>query len=453
VNIEGSRRASQSFELSGAAALKKHHISLLLSRNVSPRHRSLRAAFSLLVGLLFVTCALVTSACSNDPPAHTTRGSEQTEEGASRPPGFSRTSTGWAFTTTEVELPPGQERYVCYVGVAPDDMVIGAIRSPNNDAAHHFLLVQLLASEPEGFRECDVIFQLTWAPLYAATRADAALRLPAGSAKTIKQGTQLLLQVHLLNATKQPVKRAVSVLLDTTHEMNPREVGLTLFGSTVLQLPPGASLSVQNTCETRQDLHVYALFPHMHKSGRKMELEVGKADGSFETIYQRNPFDYDDQYMDSFTHTIPAGSRVRVRCSYENPTDQLVGFGEGAQDEMCFAIAFTVDGLPFQFCSEKLPPIDLRVSRDPAAGVCDGAQVGIGEKCTPKGGECASDLFCSASLLNMDVGVCFRLGCDETSPCGTGNTCCTFPNIGNMANICIPEACRPDFCIPITHPY
>lgn len=443
--------------LIGQIASWTKHIILLLERNF---WGACRAAARLPCPLLFCACfasALASGACSADSnaaaPAPEKDAGADAEEPVRSLPGFSKTSTGWAFTTTEVKLEASEERYVCYVAEAPEDMVIGAIRSGKNSAVHHFLLVQALSKEPDGMRDCNVIFQLTWAPLYAATRADSELKMPPGAARTIKKGSQVLLQVHMLNASTAPLKRAVSVSLDTTTEVNPKEVGLTLFGSTLIHVPPNSSVSVENTCKTEQDLHLYALFPHMHVAGRKLELEIGKPDGSFEQIYERNPFSFDNQYMDAFDETIPAGTPIRVRCSYDNQSSSAVDFGESASDEMCFAIGFTVDGLPFQFCSEKTPPLDLRVPRDPFSGICGLTSNDIGKVCTRTGDECNSKLFCSASLLNMDLGVCFRLGCDANNPCGTGNTCCTFPAIGNMANVCIPEACRPDFCIPIDHPY
>lgn len=41
------------------------------------------------------------------------------------------------------------------------------------------------------------------------------------------------------------------------------------------------------------------------------------------------------------------------------------------------------------------------------------------------------------------------MGCRSNEECGPGNTCCTFPIIGDIANLCIPEACRSEGCIPL----
>ncbi|MSP24455.1 MAG: hypothetical protein EXR75_04690 [Myxococcales bacterium] len=67
---------------------------------------------------------------------------------------------------------------------------------------------------------------------------------------------------------------------------------------------------------------------------------------------------------------------------------------------------------------------------------------GVGEFCTPGGGECAD--FPKAALCLADVGqsqwMCTRIGCDATTDCGAGAGCHIEPGQGSA---CLPCKCDP----------
>jgi hypothetical protein len=87
------------------------------------------------------------------------------------------------------------------------------------------------------------------------------------------------------------------------------------------------------------------------------------------------------------------------------------------------------------------PPIDA----DPTpAGSCirpgdHGNSLGVGEYCSPGGGQCAS--FDRAPLCLADVGqdqwFCTRIGCDATTDCGTGAGCL----LETDGSACVPCRC------------
>jgi hypothetical protein len=272
--------------------------------------------------------------------------------------------------------------------------------------------------------------------------------MPAGTARTVKTGSQLLLQAHLSNPSPEVVFPSATVDIETSKDENPTPVGITLFGSTNIHLEPGEREVVTNTCKIEQGLDLYAVLPHMHQAGTGLTLATALPGDPFETFYTRDPFSFDDQYFDSVDTSLPAGSSIRISCSYDNRSARKVDFGESNRDEMCFAIGFTVGGPSFQFCSAHKPPLGSTALRDPDAGVCTFAESGIGQHCTLAGGECGSDLFCTADFFHADEGICFSLGCQKNADCGSGNTCCTLPVLGDIANLCVPEACRPEYCMP-----
>ena len=363
--------------------------------------------------------------------------------------GFVRTPEGWTFRTSALAVEPGQERYLCYAATAAEDLHIHRFRYSKTRAIHHFMFAQALAPEQEGVHECDFLFQTTWAQLFTATTADAELTTPTGSAKLLPKGTELVLQAHLLNTTTDRIVTTMEIEMTASPDRDPEPVGLLGFGSANIDLPPGKVTTVESTCRLDREARLYAIVPHMHYLGRRIELDFGSDDASLTTGYVRDPFSFDDQHFDTFERTLAAGTVARLRCTYDNTTANSVFFGESSRDEMCIAAGFVVGRGDLELCTQA-SPVDGGVPRAPDAGVCGVAEgdSGIGRLCTKGGGECDSGLFCSADYLDMPGGICFRVGCLDNADCA-GATCCELPNVAGLANVCVPEACRPSTCIPV----
>lgn len=68
-----------------------------------------------------------------------------------------------------------------------------------------------------------------------------------------------------------------------------------------------------------------------------------------------------------------------------------------------------------------------------------GNSIGVGESCTPLGGECADNT--DAQLCLADVGqdqwMCSRIGCTETTDCGEGAGCLITAD----GSACVPCMC------------
>ncbi|MDD9935434.1 MAG: hypothetical protein OXT09_17630 [Myxococcales bacterium] len=164
-------------------------------------------------------------------------------------------------------------------------------------------------------------------------------------------------------------------------------------------------------------------------------------------VYERDPYDFDAQYVDPFELTLQPGDLTRLRCSYFNPHDGEVGFGESSLDEMCFMMGFTRGEHAIGGCTLGESGGDFAPTA--CAGI-EPAESGVGAPCTADGMECADGLRCTAGLSgDGDEGICIGLGCESSDECGEGVSCCTPELGGGVINICMPEACRPTSCAPI----
>lgn len=60
-----------------------------------------------------------------------------------------------------------------------------------------------------------------------------------------------------------------------------------------------------------------------------------------DVFYERTPYDFHNQSVDSMDTVIPSGSYTRLTCSYFNNTDKTVTYGESSFNEMCFLLMFS----------------------------------------------------------------------------------------------------------------
>ena len=75
-----------------------------------------------------------------------------------------------------------------------------------------------------------------------------------------------------------------------------------------------------------------------------MTFEMGATASDMHMVYQRTPYDFNDQRVDQTDMMIDANAHVRVTCNYQNTRQDAVTFGESSFNEMCFLVLFVVGG-------------------------------------------------------------------------------------------------------------
>lgn len=371
--------------------------------------------------------------------------------------GNDEASDSIAISTESFTVQGGEERYVCYTETLQEDVTIDRFNYESKEVVHHFLLAQTLAPEPDGMWDCnDVLLKFTWLPLFGAGKGDAELTMPDDTAVFLPKGTQVLVQLHLLNITPDPVTESATVRMHQSDQEGLRQAGIYAFGSDDIELPPQQSSSVVDECVMDEPVEVFGLLAHMHYLGDSMTLEVGPSESEMQEVYRKSNWDFDAQIIEPVPLTLQPGDHTRVTCNYDNITNDVVGFGEGSADEMCFLVAFAKDRTSLDGCLTFSSDDPTEVPIDPNAPEC-GEQVanslGIGAECTKGGGECASGQQCSADQGQTPDGVpgfCLKIGCNTEAECGGGGVrCCAPAEGGGLINICTPESCRPTNCIPV----
>jgi hypothetical protein len=408
-------------------------------------------------GAMSIALCSLLAACASDDSGEPSPGDSEEPGPGSATPGIAVTEAQVVFSTAEFTLEPGQERYLCYAATTAEALVIDGYSHAGKPFLHHVVFSRARAPEPEGLSECDILFRNTWDPLFIAGAGASSIDFPDDVGHQLPAETQLVVQLHLLNTREEPVTDSVAITMQRSTAANPRPMGTYVFGTTSVNLPPLQESQLEAVCQLEQRVQLVAAFPHMHLLGTSLTFEVGSSMDTMETVFTRDPYDFDDQHLELLDLTLEPGDVTRVRCSYDNPHDQNITFGESTTNEMCFFIGLAADQEGLKGCmlgGTEGDGDEEEVPVDPAAGACgdhEPTDTGVGTACTAGGSECAAGQMCTADFRGTPEGLCISIGCESDADCGSGGnaTCCTPSQGGGAINICMPEACRSPSCIPV----
>ena len=240
----------------------------------------------------------------------------------------------------EWSLEVGSEGYTCVVATVPEDMYVNAFRPVAPVGTHHTVLTQG-ATQDEGVFPCGAGTNGE-NMLYGSGVGTEEEFLPPGVAVKLSAGDKLLLNLHLFNASGSVLTGVSGVEVqridpaDVVHEA--RSV---LAGTVSIAIPPQSEGSATGYCTIPSNVTIFGIGPHMHQLGTHMKVTALRDGGDSEVVHDA-AYTFDDQrhYELSPFVELEAGDQVQVDCTYDNPTQQLVTFGDSSTAEMCFAGLF-----------------------------------------------------------------------------------------------------------------
>ena len=180
---------------------------------------------------------------------------------------------------------------------------------------------------------------LGWAP------GKTPVELPAQIAWPLDPGVDLVLQLHLLPA-RRPVDVQPAIGLhfaDRPATLTPVSVLLT---SKAIRIPAGDPAHViEDRYQLPVAVDVLGIAAHMHYLGKRVNATATLPDGGEEPLLRIDDWDFNwqDEYRYREPVHLPAGTRLRVRFTFDNSTGNprnpsnppvTVGFGPRAGDEM-----------------------------------------------------------------------------------------------------------------------
>lgn len=234
-------------------------------------------------------------------------------------------------------LAGGTEGYTCIVAAVPEDMYVHAFRPIAPLGTHHTVLTLADPSAPEGVFDCSAGTNGE-NMIYGSGVGTNEETLPEGVAVRLEAGDKLLLNLHLFNTSPDPISGTSGTEIrridpaDVQHE-----AANVLAGPIDLNIPPQSTVTQTGYCTMPSDVTIFGVGPHMHQLGTHMTVTTLTDAG--EEVVHDEAYTFDDQlhYPMMPMLELSAGDQVKVECTYNNTTNQQVGWGDSSNAEMCFA--------------------------------------------------------------------------------------------------------------------
>ncbi len=177
------------------------------------------------------------------------------------------------------------------------------------------------------------------------TPGRGAIQLEPGMPWAVEEGTDLVLQLHLMPSGRPETVRA-RVGLWLTEEPVVRRPVLVHLLATTLDIPAGESgYTARDELELPVEVEAFSVYPHAHYLGREVKAWGERPDGATVPLLwiKRWSFEWQDEYRYTEPLRLPAGSRLRLDLVYDNsaanlanPSDppRRVLWGPSSRDEM-----------------------------------------------------------------------------------------------------------------------
>ncbi len=249
--------------------------------------------------------------------------------------------------------PTLRDDYRCFIidpALAQQQVVVGYDITPGSKKVVHHVILYIVpraaalakdAQDPATGWQCfggaNVSTDGTlgaWAP------GGAAVRFPAGTGIRLAANQVLAMQVHYnTDNAVEADQTSVKLMYGTGSERSAYMLPLVADN---FSIAPGA----QNYAHTESfpnslgfPLNVWGFLPHMHTKGTKISLTAGTANECLVDI-PRWDFHWQSQYFRKTAFVLPKNGAINLNCTWDNPTNATVTWGEGTSDEMCFAFVY-----------------------------------------------------------------------------------------------------------------
>jgi hypothetical protein len=248
---------------------------------------------------------------------------------------------------------PGEEGTKCvdlHLG-NPGPIHVNEIHNNLGEASHHFIVYRKATAEAgyETPRDCvpfvGTLNPMNGAPLMITQKFDETLTLPPGVAFTLQQDQVVRLEMHYVNTGEEPVTIMASAEFTSTLTFE-HEADFLFAGTPDIDLPPGPETQTVGPAflpfvPSLAGSKVFAITGHTHTYGTAVRVaNATSASDPGTEIYNPETFNWDEPETTRLDPPviIPAAEDggFRFSCDYVNTSGQRIGFGENADDEMCF---------------------------------------------------------------------------------------------------------------------
>ncbi len=259
----------------------------------------------------------------------------------------------------DIELEGFEELTPCVTWRINNDeaLYVNTITLYNEGASHHsnwFVVPEDIYDGPDGFFDCasrgfdQVTSAVNGTVIYAQSTQsrNEVQALPPGVVIKIPPRHRVVAGTHFLNLSSRSMTTSLRLGLEVVHPRFVETVVAPLhLGYFDLHIPPQSQSRHTGECFLSEsyfqasgqtfDMKVYYLLPHYHDLGNYFRIEImgGPRDG--ETLLEMEGFNAEANGIVFDPPIDLTGSEgLRVTCGFDNPRDDVIGYGIGDQ-EMC----------------------------------------------------------------------------------------------------------------------
>ena len=232
-----------------------------------------------------------------------------------------------------LELRPGNPRVVHH-GVGLVDSTSRSRHLDDNDSVPGFAGMRSteFARPPDGHF-------LGWTP------GKVPMQGAEGMSWQLRKGTDMVWELHMLPSGK-PEQIQPSVGLYFTDDLPTKSPFILGLGSRTLDIPAGdPEYWIEDSYELPVAVKVLGVYPHAHYLGKQMRAFARLPDGTRRWLILIKDWDFNwqDQYLYREPISLPRGTRLLMRYSYDNSADNIrnphnpprrIPYGPNSSDEM-----------------------------------------------------------------------------------------------------------------------
>ncbi len=262
---------------------------------------------------------------------------------------------------------------------------VGRIRNVLGGGSHHFIIYRTNETmERTTPFDCqpfvDTLDPAAGSPLMITQRAEETLTLPPGVAFTLEANQMIRLEMHYINYEAEPVDiSATATFYPMPDAEFMHEADFLFIGNPDIDIPARSMATLGPTFFRPPSMlsgaNFFGITGHTHQYGTNVQVWTAMGTtGSATPVYDVAPWNWDEP--ETVYHTpafqVPSGGGFRFTCTYNNTSPSRVGFGESADQEMCFFWAYYYPSVGAFVCAhtDQIPGgADICCPGSPACGL------------------------------------------------------------------------------------
>jgi len=254
---------------------------------------------------------------------------------------------------------PGREVFMCVYlpDMLPADLDVVRAETYQMAGGHHVIFSWVA----DGYQPDSDVHECTDGEMthhrmigVGGPNPDLVIEVPDGVAFKAPGGKRLVMQSHYINTNDHPIVVRDAVNLFASEAPVDNYASQMVVIDFNFKLPPQQITVREMTCNVTQPSKVFMVAGHTHEWGRRFTLDLNRANGAVETLYDVDiGAGFRDEpplvvYPSSAPLELDPGDRLHMRCEWFNDTPDPLFYPA----EMCAAPLFYYPTRGFELCGQ-----------------------------------------------------------------------------------------------------